>query len=100
VEGPGAKSFSRLAAADKELDAASAYRALAKRRQGEEREIPLAPAQAEERHAAHGAATLHPGQRTPHRPGLRARLLGWLARRVGPLIILGKLPCRSGSGRY
>jgi hypothetical protein len=62
----------------KEQDAASVYRALARQRHGEEREILLALARAEERHAAHWAAKLHTSERTPRRPGVRARLLGWL----------------------
>jgi rubrerythrin len=37
----------------REHDAASVYRALARQRTGEDREILLALAQAEERHAAH-----------------------------------------------
>ena len=56
----------------KEQGAASVYQALAQRREGEEREILLALARAEERHAAHWAATLHPSERRPHPPTLRA----------------------------
>lgn len=121
----------RLAA---ERDEAAVYRALAERRGGEEREILLALALAEERHADHWADLLaaelrgdgageadagkadeadadgdadeadaddagpeHGTRRTPqdmagaedHRPGLRARLLAWLARRVGTMLVLG-----------
>jgi vacuolar iron transporter family protein len=72
-----------------EMDGAALYRALAERAAGEQREIFLELAGAEERHARHWAARLaalgepepRPGE---HRPGLRARLLTWLARRLGP----------------
>ena len=84
----------------KEQDAASVYRALAQRREGEEREILLAMARAEERHAAHWAAKLHPSQRRPTRPTLRARLLGWLARRLGPLVVLGLVQRAEAAGDY
>jgi vacuolar iron transporter family protein len=83
-----------------EQDAASVYRALARRRHGEEREILLALARAEERHAAHWAAKLHPDERTPRRPGMRARLLGWLARRVGSLVVLGMVQRAEAAGDY
>jgi vacuolar iron transporter family protein len=87
----------RLAA---EQDAASVYRALASRRHGEEREILLALARAEERHAAHWAAKLHPDQRTPRRLRMRARLLGWLARRVGSLVVLAMVQRAEAAGDY
>lgn len=82
----------RLAA---ERDEAAVYRALALRREGEEREILLALAGAEERHAEHWAALLAAGggptddAAARHRPGPRARLLAWLARRVGTMLVLG-----------
>ena len=84
----------------KEQDAASVYRALARQRAGEEREILLALARAEERHAAHWAAKLHPSERAPRRPGVRARLLGWLARRLGPLVVLGLVQRAEAGGDY
>jgi vacuolar iron transporter family protein len=87
----------RLAA---EQDAASVYRALARRRHGEEREILLALARAEERHAAHWAAKLHPSRRTPRRPRVRARMLGWLARRLGSLVVLGMVQRAEAAGDY
>ena len=71
-----------------EQDAASVYRALAARRQGEDREILLALARAEERHAGYWSAKLHPAEPAPRRLGLRARLLGWLTRRLGSLVVL------------
>ncbi|MGH8884153.1 MAG: VIT1/CCC1 transporter family protein [Egibacteraceae bacterium] len=76
----------RLAA---ERDAAAVYRALASRRSGEERESLLALARAEERHARHWAELLgDTAAQTPHRLSWRARLLGWLARRVSSLLVL------------
>lgn len=58
-----------------ERDAAAVYRLLADRRSGEERELLLGLAAAEERHAGHWAAELDVGEQA-HLPGLRARLLG------------------------
>ncbi len=73
--------------ADERLEAA-VYRQLASRREGEEREILLALAEAEARHAAHWAGLLggRPGRRA--RPGLRGLLLVWLARRFGSVFVL------------
>ncbi len=75
-----------------EMDGAAMYRALAERASGEQREIFLELAGAEERHARHWAARLvalgepepRPGE---HRRGLRTRLLSWLARRLGPSVV-------------
>jgi len=74
------------------MDGAAMYRALAERASGEQREIFLELAGAEERHARHWAARLvalgepepRPGE---HRRGLRTRLLSWLARRLGPSVV-------------
>ncbi len=76
-----------------ELDRAAVYRALAERTDPERREILLGLAAAEERHARHWAAKLgtdraEPAGRRRHRPGLRARLLIALARRVGVTPVL------------
>jgi vacuolar iron transporter family protein len=76
-----------------EMDGAAMYRALADRAAGEQREIFLELAGAEERHARHWAAKLvELGEPTPrpedHRPGRRTRFLGWLARRFGPDAVL------------
>ena len=84
----------------REQDAASVYRALARQRAGEEREILLALARAEERHAAHWAAKLHPAERPPRRPGMRARTLGWLARRLGSLVVLALVQRAEAAGDY
>jgi hypothetical protein len=84
----------------REQDAAAVYQALAQRREGEEREILLALARAEERHAAHWAAKLHPSERRPRPPTPRARMLGWLARRLGPLVVLGIVQRAEAAGDY
>jgi VIT1/CCC1 family predicted Fe2+/Mn2+ transporter len=83
-----------------EQDAAWVYRGLAGQRHGEEREILLALARAEERHAAHWAARLHPAERAPRRPGLRARTLGWLARRLGWFLVLVLVQRAEAAGHY
>lgn len=72
-----------------ERDAAAVYRLLAARRSGEERELLLGLAAAEERHAEHWAAELDV-EAEPHFPGLRARLLGRLGGR-GSLLAFGLL---------
>jgi VIT1/CCC1 family predicted Fe2+/Mn2+ transporter len=95
---PSAARYRRRLA--REQDAASVYRALARQRAGEEREILLALARAEERHAAHWAAKLHPAERAPRRPGLRARTLGWLARRLGSLVVLALVQRAEAAGDY
>jgi VIT1/CCC1 family predicted Fe2+/Mn2+ transporter len=87
----------RLAA---EQNAAAVYRALAAKRTGEDREILLALARAEDRHAAHWAAKLHPAQRPTSEPGRRSRLLGWLARRLGSLVVLGLVQRAEAGGHY
>jgi VIT1/CCC1 family predicted Fe2+/Mn2+ transporter len=73
--------------ADERLEAA-VYRELAARRTGEERDILLALADAEARHAAHWASLL--GDRGPGRghASLRSRLLVLLARRFGSVFVL------------
>jgi rubrerythrin len=76
-----------------EMDGAAMYRALAERADGEQREIFLELAGAEERHAAHWAAKLVSlGEPEPqpeqHRTGRRARLVAWLARRFGARAVL------------
>jgi VIT1/CCC1 family predicted Fe2+/Mn2+ transporter len=76
-----------------EMDGAAMYRALADRADGEQREIFLELAAAEERHAGHWAAKLAElGEPVPrpedHRVGRKARLLSWLARRFGADAVL------------
>jgi VIT1/CCC1 family predicted Fe2+/Mn2+ transporter len=83
-----------------EQHAAAVYRALAAKRTGEDRDILLALARAEERHAAHWAAKLHPAQGPGTEPGRRSRLLGWLARRLGSLVVLGLVQRAEAGGHY
>jgi VIT1/CCC1 family predicted Fe2+/Mn2+ transporter len=73
--------------ADERLEAA-VYRELAARKAGEERDILLALAEAEARHAAHWTSLL--GDRGPGRfhASLRGRLLALLARRFGSVFVL------------
>jgi VIT1/CCC1 family predicted Fe2+/Mn2+ transporter len=83
-----------------EQDAAAVYRGMAARRDGEEREILLALARAEERHAAHWSAKLHGAGHPPPRPGARTRALSWLARRVGSLLVLSLVQRAEATGDY
>jgi rubrerythrin len=76
-----------------EMDGAAMYRALAERADGEQREIFLELAAAEERHAAHWAAKLvELGEPAPrpeeHHRRAKARLVAWLARRFGTRAVL------------
>ena len=73
--------------ADERAEAA-VYRDLAGRREGEEREILLALADAEARHEAHWLALLGDDVGKPRRGDLRTRALGWLARRFGSVFVL------------
>jgi vacuolar iron transporter family protein len=70
-----------------ERDSAAVYRAMAERTSGEPREILRGLADAEERHASHWADLLEElGEERPDvagRPGRRASVLTFLARRVG-----------------
>ncbi|MGO4300238.1 VIT1/CCC1 transporter family protein [Leifsonia sp. RAF41] len=67
---------------------ASVYRDLASRRQGEEREILLALAEAEGRHEQHWVDLLGESEGRPLRGDVRTRMLGWLARRFGSVFVL------------
>ncbi|GAA0895902.1 VIT1/CCC1 transporter family protein [Pseudonocardia zijingensis] len=71
-----------------EREAALVYRELARRRDGEEREILLGLAGAEERHAAYWERRLGDRAGPPRRPSLRARLVGVLARWFGWVFVL------------
>ncbi|MCL3861049.1 VIT1/CCC1 family protein [Actinotalea sp. K2] len=71
-----------------ELAEASVYRELAGRRTGEEREILLALAEAEGRHAAHWQELLGDQVGRPHRGDLRFRILVRLARHFGSVFVL------------
>jgi vacuolar iron transporter family protein len=71
-----------------EKQEARVYRALAERRLGEEREILLGLAEAEERHAAHWTALLGADAGPAGRGSNRLRLLTFLARRFGSVFVL------------
>ena len=73
--------------ADERAEAA-AYRDLASRRTGEEREILLALADAERRHEAHWLTLLGDDVGRPQRGDWRTRSLGLLARRFGSVFTL------------
>ncbi|GAA5123420.1 VIT1/CCC1 transporter family protein [Haloechinothrix salitolerans] len=71
-----------------EHEQARAYRELASRRGGEEREILLGLAAAEERHAAYWERLLGDQADPPRRGTVRMRLLASLARRFGWVFVL------------
>ncbi|WP_433873462.1 VIT1/CCC1 transporter family protein [Saccharopolyspora sp. CA-218241] len=71
-----------------EREEAAVYRELAERRRGEEREILLGLADAEERHAAHWVELLGPEADRPARGRLRMRVLVQLAKRFGSVFVL------------
>ena len=71
-----------------ELAEAGVYRELARRKEGEEREILLALADAEGRHAAHWQALLGEQAGRLPRPGVRFQVLALLARRFGSVFVL------------
>lgn len=73
--------------ADERAEAA-AYRDLASRRTGEERDILLALADAERRHESHWEQLLGEHVGAPLRGDIRTRVLGWLARRYGSVFVL------------
>ena len=67
---------------------AGVYRALASRREGEEREILLALAEAEGRHEAHWLGLLGGEPERLPRADLRTTVLGWMAKRFGSIFVL------------
>ncbi|GAB3289514.1 VIT1/CCC1 transporter family protein [Parasphingorhabdus pacifica] len=71
-----------------ERQEAKIYRDLASRRSGEERDILLGLAAAEERHAAHWEELLGDAVGPPSRGDPRMRVLGFLARRFGSVFVL------------
>jgi VIT1/CCC1 family predicted Fe2+/Mn2+ transporter len=71
-----------------EIAEAGVYRELAQRKAGEEREVLLALADAEGRHAAHWQALLGDDVGRLPRPSFRFRLLALLARRFGSVFVL------------
>ncbi|GAA1653441.1 VIT1/CCC1 transporter family protein [Microbacterium flavum] len=67
---------------------ARVYRELARRREGEEREILLALADAEGRHEQHWLDLLGGEPARLPAPSLSSRSLGWMARRFGSIFVL------------
>lgn len=76
------------------------YRDLARRRSGEEREILVALADAEARHAAHWIALLGDRVGRPARTDLRTRVLGVLARRFGSIFVLALVQSAEARSPY
>jgi len=64
------------------------YQRLAERRTGEEQEILLSLVEAERRHEQHWLELLGEEPARLPRPGLRSRLLGWMAGRFGSIFVL------------
>jgi VIT1/CCC1 family predicted Fe2+/Mn2+ transporter len=87
VPSPSAVRRWRRRLAD-EREEAKVYRDLATRRTGEERQILLGLAEAEERHAAHWIRLLGAEAGRVRRGAARMRLLAFLARRFGSVFVL------------
>lgn len=85
--------------ADERAEAA-AYRDLASRRTGEERDILLALAEAEGRHESHWERLLGSDVGPPLRGDIRTRTLGWLARRFGSVFVLALAQRAEGRAVY
>lgn len=79
---------------------AHVYRELAKRRDGEEREILLGLAAAEGRHEAHWLELLGGVPAKLPSPSLDTRLLGWMARRFGSIFVLALAQRAEGRSPY
>ena len=85
--------------ADERAEAA-VYRDLAQNREGEEREILLALAEAEGRHEAHWLGLLGDQAGKPRPASLRSRLLGFLARHFGSVFVLALAQRAEGRSPY
>ncbi|MDQ1128453.1 VIT1/CCC1 family protein [Microbacterium sp. SORGH_AS_0888] len=79
---------------------AAVYRHLAARREGEEREILLALAEAERRHEQHWLDLLGTEPATLPRASTSTRLLGWMARRFGSIFVLALAQNAEGRSPY
>ena len=79
---------------------AQVYRDLARRREGEEREILLALAEAEGRHERHWLDLLGGEPARLPRASLGARVLGWMARRFGSIFVLALAQNAEGRSPY
>lgn len=76
------------------------YRELAARKKGEEREILDALADAEGRHEAHWLELLGGEPTRLPRPGIRTRMLGWMASRFGSIFVLALAQNAEGRSPY
>ncbi|MFB0837666.1 VIT1/CCC1 family protein [Arthrobacter sp. E44] len=85
--------------ADERAEAA-VYRDLAQNREGEERAILLALAEAEGRHEAHWLALLGKHAGKPRRASTRSRFLGFLARHFGSVFVLALAQRAEGRSPY
>jgi vacuolar iron transporter family protein len=83
-----------------ERSEAAAYRQLAERRTGEERDILLALADAEKRHESHWLELLRDDVGPPRRNSLRTRLLVFLATHFGGLFVLALMQRAEGRSPY
>ncbi|MBA2638661.1 MAG: VIT1/CCC1 transporter family protein [Nocardioidaceae bacterium] len=83
-----------------EREEAAVYRNLASRRSGEEQEILLRLAEAEERHIAHWARLLGDDPGRIPRGAVRTRLLAWLALRFGSVFVLALAQRAESRSRY
>lgn len=83
-----------------ERSEAAIYRDLASKRSGEDREILLALAEAEGRHATHWETLLGEDIGHPKRGNLRSRTLGWLARSVGGVFVLALVQRAEARAKY
>jgi VIT1/CCC1 family predicted Fe2+/Mn2+ transporter len=83
-----------------EREEAAVYRDLARRRSGEEREILLRLADAEERHATHWERLLGDDVGPRRRGHPRLRLLAFLARRFGSVFVLALAQRAEGRSPY
>lgn len=85
--------------ADERAEAA-VYRDLAQSRQGEERDILLALAEAEGRHEAHWQRLLGEHAGKPRQASLRSQFLGFLARHFGSVFVLALAQRAEGRSPY
>lgn len=79
---------------------AQVYRDLARRREGEEREILLALADAEGRHEEHWLTLLGAEPARLPSPSIGSRMLGWMARRFGSIFVLALAQNAEGRSPY
>jgi hypothetical protein len=83
-----------------ERSEAAGYRQLAERRNGEERDILLALADAEKRHESHWLELLGDHVGPPRRSSLRTRLLVFLAAHFGGLFVLALMQREEVRSQY